>query len=83
MLIFFVFVKLLSLMTNTRVGQPNHSEREISWSSHPCSCKRPYKGLWNIHREYAGGSRIEVMTGANRPCHFIRIYDIINKQNIY
>ena len=36
MLIFFVFVKLLSLMTNTRVWVTSDPEREIGRSGNAC-----------------------------------------------
>ena len=34
MLIFFVFVKLLSLMTNTRERQSDYTEWEARWGFH-------------------------------------------------
>ena len=36
MLIFFVFVKLLSLMTNTREWQSDYSGRQIGWRGDAC-----------------------------------------------
>ncbi len=37
MLIFFVFVKLLSLMTNTRERQSHHPGQKADWRGDSCS----------------------------------------------
>lgn len=58
MLIFFVFVKLLSLMTNTRERQSHYSGWETSGSGDPCAGKRPDERLRDLYREYAGRSII-------------------------
>ena len=54
MLIFFVFVKLLSLMTNTRERVADHPERENCGSGHARAGQRPDQWVWDICGEYAG-----------------------------
>ena len=44
MLIFFVFVKLLSLMTNTRERQPDYSGWQTGGRGDPCVVNDPTRG---------------------------------------
>ena len=62
MLIFFVFVKLLSLMTNTRVGLAHTPKWPNCGSGYACSHQRPDKRVRNFYRKYAGsrGKRREL-----------------------
>ncbi len=52
MLIFFVFVKLLSLMTNTRVGLAHTPKWPNCGSGNTCSHQRSDKRLWHFYRGY-------------------------------
>ena len=59
MLIFFVFVKLLSLMTNTRVGLAHTPKWPDCGSCYACSHQRPDERLRDFYRKYAGSSTIK------------------------
>ena len=78
MLIFFVFVKLLSLMTNTRERFPHRSGRKTYRCGHPRFCERPHKRIRDIYREYAGSGGVMFLTGEKFPCLFAVIYVIVN-----
>lgn len=52
MLIFFVFVKLLSLMTNTRVGLAHTPKWPNCGSGNTYSSKRPRERIWDFYRGY-------------------------------
>ena len=54
MLIFFVFVKLLSLMTNTRVGLAHTPKWPNCGSGNTCPHQRSGEGVRDFHRKYAG-----------------------------
>ena len=49
MLIFFVFVKLLSLMTNTRVGQPDFAERPPRRCCHARYGQPTAERVWDFY----------------------------------
>ena len=63
MLIFFVFVKLLSLMTNTRVGLAHTPKWPNCGSGNTCSGERSGERIWNLHRKYAGSGGMNQKAG--------------------
>ena len=76
MLIFFVFVKLLSLMTNTRERQSYPAKRQAGG----CGDSRPRQPaghrLWYFYREYVGRGCVNVGDDTHIvPCTFLRTTD--------
>ena len=69
---------MLSIMTITRERLTNHSGRETGGRGDARPCERPDKRLWHFYREYAGGGRINDLTGAVCPCLFGFVCDIMN-----
>ena len=71
MLIFFVFVKLLSLMTNTRVGLAHTPKWPNCGSGNTCSHQRSLEGIRYLHRKYDGICGIKTKTEAFASVFFI------------
>ena len=63
MLIFFVFVKLLSLMTNTRVGLAHTPKWPNCGSCYARPYQRSIEGIRNFYRKYAGSGGINECQG--------------------
>ena len=63
MLIFFVFVKLLSLMTINRVGQPDSAGWETRRSRHARHGQPAAKRVRDFYTEYAGDGGVNLKTG--------------------
>jgi hypothetical protein len=49
MLIFFVFVKLLSLMNIERVRQPDSAGRKAGWRRHARYGQPAAEGIWDFY----------------------------------
>ena len=58
MLIFFVFVKLLSLMTITRERQSHYSGWETGRRGDACPLERTLQRVRDLHRNDAESSRL-------------------------
>ena len=81
MLIFFVFVKLLSLMNIERVGVTDFAERKARRCRHARHGQPTAAWVWNLYRKYAGSGGINECQGEKCPWHFAVVYDIISSTN--
>lgn len=76
MLIFFVFVKLLSLMTNTHVWINDHTGWKTRWRRHARSHQRSLPRVRHLHRKYAGCGWINDLQGQKCPCQTVDKVDM-------
>ena len=45
----------MSLLDHTRVGQPDHPERQAPRSGYPCLSSKSDRGVWDFYKKHAVG----------------------------